>query len=481
MVPEDYNNLGGAQIPIAVNRLPAAMPSQRIGSLIINPGGPGGSGVEAAFGFANVLPQALRDDFDLVGFDPRGVGSSMPVRCDGDLFGDANVLSTCVKQSGPYLAFLGTTSVVRDLDRLRAAVGDQKLTYLGFSYGTAIGGVYADMFPQNVRALVLDGDVDPAAGAKNTTKNFDATTYGSQDFNGTINTFLHLCDLSKECTLGPDSTSKLDKLNADVSTLPVSNFKGGQPVTTAALDKLIVGSMYSIEEWASLGIALGDAANGDASTLAALINYEEHGFPASMNARPDTTYAQVSVSCADFIDRRNDYECAGFPAPADPIPAITTAQGAPPMVVIGTKGDPATPYQFSAKMATALGNTTELTWEGAGHTAFTESSCISDAATRYLVSLTVPAAIDCPFLPGSTTDSDRADRIFGHRAMMNEAARIESILEKEGDTPDVAKCISTQLASTNDHRFVVQELLGVDAPDLVRLRTSIEQRCTTGG
>jgi pimeloyl-ACP methyl ester carboxylesterase len=479
MVPEDYTKPDGTQIGIALNRLPATKPSQRVGSLVINPGGPGGSGVEAAFGLRYALPQALLDNFDLVGFDPRGIGKSMPITCAGDVNNDPQVLSACVKASGVFIANIGTNNVVQDLDRIRVALGDKKLTYLGFSYGTEIGAVYADKYPQNVRALVLDGDVDPAAGAANTTKDYSQGFYSQQDFQSTTNIFLHLCDLTKECPLGPGSSDRVNAVLKAVATLPTTNFAGAHPVTVRELRGLVESSMYSIEEWANLGIALGDAANGDASTLAALISYQEYGYPAKMNAQPSITYGLISVACADFSDRSGQvFGCQNYPPAPNPISAITTAVGAPAIVVIGTKGDPATVYANSAKMAAALGNNSvELTWEGAGHTAFTESTCIADAATAYLVSLTVPKALDCPFLPGATSDADIADRIFGHRAMMSEADRIKAILEAQGDTKPIATCISAKLADTNNHRLVVHELLGVNTPDLIKLRATIQQQC----
>ncbi len=482
-VPLDYTKPSGDHISIALNRLPAAVPAERIGAIVLNPGGPGGSGLDAAYGNAPGFPQDLLDRFDIVGFDPRGIGKSAPVSCDGkDLFADPSILTTCVATSGAELSYLGTTNVARDLDQIRVALGEKKLTYLGFSYGTAIGSVYADMFPQNVRAIVLDGSIDPAAGEANTAADPGGRTYTAQDFDGTTNIFLHLCDSTPTCPAGPDSTRVLNSVLRDVGSLPTNYFKGATKLTTDDIRQLLTTSMYSIEYWPLLASALGDAKQGDASTFAALISYLAFGYPANMSARPESNYTQIAVTCADFAERDAGFFCHPFPPTQEPIPAIATAKGAPPMVIIGTKGDPATPYQNSAKMATALGNSVSLTWEGAGHTAFFESACISDLVTAYFVKLTEPPAnVDCPFLPGATTDKQLGDRIFGHTAMMSEAAQIEQILESKGDDPAIARCVSTKLAANGDHRLVVHELLGVDSPDLVQLRTSIEASCKAGG
>ncbi|MCU1390228.1 MAG: peptidase family protein, partial [Ilumatobacteraceae bacterium] len=206
------------------------------------------------------MPQEILYRFDIVGFDPRGVGASTGVTCIGDVTPGSGSLQQCISSAGDYLSYLGTPNVARDLDKIREAVGDAKLNYLGYSYGTALGGVYADMFPDHIRTMVLDGSVDPAAGNVNTTKEYGDDFYAEQDFDGTVDIFLKLCDATKGCALGPDAQDALDKVRADVASLPVAYFAGTKSVSKSELDDIIVESMYTVGFWPFLAIALDDAA-----------------------------------------------------------------------------------------------------------------------------------------------------------------------------------------------------------------------------
>jgi len=481
--PLDYTNPTGKQINIALNRLPALQPAQRIGSLVVNPGGPGGSGVNLAANEADSMPAQIRNVFDIVGFDPRGVGRSSPITCAGDTSPGSASLRRCIGSTGNYLSQLDTPNAARDLDRVREAIGDSKLTYLGFSYGTALGGVYADMFPTHVRALVLDGSVDPAAGQVNTTKNFADDFYVQQDFTLTLQIFLNLCDATTACLAGPHSATLLNSVEAKVASLPTKNFGGGRPLTADDVGAIIRESMYTISFWPMLAVALADAENGDASTLAALASYQSVGYPATMESEPNFAYANLAIRCADFAGRGlASRSCHDFPPAVEPMPEITTAVGAPPIVVVGTKGDPATPWRFSAKMATALGNAVSITWEGAGHTAFLTSKCVTDLVTAYIVGLTVPAdGADCPFVVGVSTFAGDADKVFKDVGTASQMSRLDGTLMAEGDSQALAECIGKGLIANADERLLIHELLGVETADLVSLRSAIKQKCITGG
>ncbi|MCU1396378.1 MAG: putative tripeptidylaminopeptidase [Ilumatobacteraceae bacterium] len=481
-VPMDYTKPTGREITIALDRLPAAKSSQRVGSLVLNPGGPGGSGINLAYNSAASMPQQILDRFDIVGFDPRGVGASTGVSCNGDVTPGSSSLRQCIASTGDYLSYLGTPNVARDLDMIRAAIGDAKLSYLGYSYGTALGGVYADMFPGHIRALVLDGSVDPAAGKVNTTKHYGDDFYAEQDFDGTVAIFVKLCDATTDCALGPDAQAMLDKVRGDVAKLPVAYFSGTKSVSASDLDDIIVESMYTVDDWPFLAIALNDAAKGDASTLAAFASYMEYGYPAVMEAEPNFDYANLAIRCADFAGRGSaSSDCSDFPPTAEPIPAITTANGAPPIVVVGTRGDPATPWHYSHEMAAALGSgAVSITWEGAGHTAFGTSQCITDLVTKYLVDLTVPAdKADCPFVTGATTTAEQADTIFSTLGTHAQMGLLDDTLEAaDGLTPSQAECVGQAILAHHDARLTVHELLGVESPDLTRPRSQAEHDCT---
>ncbi|HEV8623745.1 MAG TPA: alpha/beta fold hydrolase [Acidimicrobiia bacterium] len=270
-VPLDYHHRGSRTVPVAVIRVQAASPGSRIGSLVLNPGGPGGSGVDAAIDAATSLPEALRARFDIVGFDPRGVGRTGPVRCwdqaryaaafrhararphpgafraaldEGRRFRPA-----CRRNSGDLAPYLGTEFVARDLDRLRAALGDEQLTYLGLSYGTFIGTVYANLFPKRVRALALDGAYDPNRYA-NHPYAYDRGQYIAVE--GALNRFLAWCaGAGTACHVGDgDPAAALDRLigRLDRDDVAVDAFSflyqilyamnGGTPHWTTLADQL---------------------------------------------------------------------------------------------------------------------------------------------------------------------------------------------------------------------------------------------------
>ncbi|MCU1390229.1 MAG: putative tripeptidylaminopeptidase [Ilumatobacteraceae bacterium] len=206
----------------------------------------------------------------------------------------------------------------------------------------------------------------------------------------------------------------------------------------------------------------------------------EFGYPAVMEAEPNFNFANLAIRCADFAGRGNaSPSCSDFPATAEPIPAITTAKGAPPTVVVGTRGDPATPWHYSHEMAAALGSgAVSITWEAAGHTAFGTSRCVTDLVTKYIVDLTVPAdKADCPFVTGATTTAEQADTIFSTLGTDAQMGLLDSTLEAEGLTPVKAQCVGQAILAHDDARLTVHELLGVETPDLTLPRALAERSC----
>ena len=484
-VPLDYRaDAGSETISIAVTRLPASVPADRIGSLVLNPGGPGGSGLDLAWSYASLFPPALTDAFDLVGFDPRGVGRSTAVDC-GDLDRSYTVVKgDCIANSGDLLPFVGTANAARDMEQLRKALGDAQLTYLGFSYGTALGAVYADLFPDSARALVLDGSVDPEAGQYNidgtSTGSFGDPFYGVQDFEGTLDVFLNLCDASRDCPAGPLSRTLLGDLESEVKDADTDYFdEWDETVTEQQVTGIVASAMYNTDLWVPLAVALADAAKGDASTLAALGSFFEAGYPRADDSYDNLMEANLAVYCADFAGRTGRFavdSCRGFPESAEPLPTITAVDVANPIVVIGTDGDPATPGFLAPMMAEALGDAVSVRWEGAGHTAFLHSECVDRIVIDYLVNLRVPTThTQCGFTDDVNTTVARAASVFSidrDRFLI----RLRSVFEAEGSSPVVARCLAEGIINQGSDSVVVYARLGVQAPDYVELRQRLS--CT---
>ena len=435
-VPLDYDAPDGDTIELSVIRLKARKQSRRIGSLVLNPGGPGGSGVEFARQAEGLLPGAVRDRFDVVSFDPRGVAGSSPVDCLTDAELDALLAvdpspdnaaekkalfdasrqqaQKCQQRSGKLLPHLSTVNVARDMDVLREALGDDKLTYLGYSYGTLLGARYAEQFPANVRALVLDGALDPTLSARQTAQ---AQAVG---FDRALEAFFADC-VRARCAFAShgDIHATYDALMAGIDRQPLAarQFEGRTLGPGEALFG-VAAALYSREYgWSLLRTALETAysrrdGSGILALFDSLVERDEGGhFSNSIEA-------QASVLCLDNVHERDQaaYEadeaafrrvaprfgpaiaygasaCAFWPVPPVSQPGPIAAPGAPPIVVVGTTRDPATPYAWAQAMARQLPGVL-VTFDGDGHTAYgyQRSSCVEDVIDAYLLDLRVPKA-----------------------------------------------------------------------------------------
>ncbi|NUP02936.1 MAG: alpha/beta fold hydrolase [Nonomuraea sp.] len=437
-VPLDHGRPDGERLQIAVIRLPAG--GDRIGSLVVNPGGPGVSGVDYARAARLVLSDEVRERFDIVGFDPRGVGESAPITCLDDERLDAFVAMDttpdtrgeqaeleaearrfaegCRQHSGRLLPHLGTADVARDLDLLRQALGDQKLTYLGKSYGTFLGAVYADMFPEKVRALVLDGALDPAISRAQV--NADQAA----GFEEALRAYVEDCLGGEGCPFrSHDVEGALDELGVLLRRTDARPLAGGGRAVTEALATLgALTPLYDRASWPELTETLRRALRGDGTLLL-------HNADQLVGRQDDGTYsnqtaANMAVNCVDGpypataaafassaaeSSRRaprfgpyimwSSLPCAFWPAPPTLSPRPLTAKGAPPILVIGTKRDPATPYAWARALAGELESGLLLTYDGDGHTAYANGSgCVDEAVDRYLVEGRMPG--DGTICPG---------------------------------------------------------------------------------
>jgi pimeloyl-ACP methyl ester carboxylesterase len=427
-VPLDYDRPDGAQLQIAVARHPAEIPSERIGSLVINPGGPGASGIDDLPNELSVLTPGLLDRFDIVSFDPRGVGRSSPVTCSGPgtssgggtqvdpapttpadfqaLLRDDEAFATqCERYSGSLLPYVGTVDAARDLDRIRAALGDARLTYIGHSYGTLLGATYAELFPTRVRAMVLDGAIDPAL----TTEQYAAGQADSLEAG--LGSFFAWCAADSTCPWRPagnPTTALVDLIQRSrTDPLPVA---GGGTVGPGQLYQALLAGLESQSDWSSLATTLAGAESGNGSSAAsASRGYASGG---STNGAD----AEEAIDCLDHpVDRDTSvypalaarlgagapifgallgYEllgCATWPVPATRTPAPASDPGAPPILVVGTTGDPVTPYAWARSLAGELSGGVLLTWQGQSHVAYYYSACVRAIDQAYLLAGTLPA------------------------------------------------------------------------------------------
>ena len=433
-VPVDYTKPDGDVAQLAMIRFKAT--GQKIGSLIVNPGGPGESGVQAAASLALGLPQSVRERFDLIGFDPRGVGNSTPaVWCNSDADNDRmradptveytpegvahieketkEFVQRCADKMGKdFLENVGTANVVKDLDAIRVAVGDDKLTYLGYSYGTRIGSAYAEAYPQNVRAMILDGAVDPSADP------VEEEIRQAAAFQQAFDNYAADCAKDPSCPLGTDPAKATDIYRSMVEPLKDNPAKTKDPRGLGYSDAIVgtILPLYSPNLWRHLTQALDEIKGGTGDTMLSLADlYMGRDSQGHYN---NSTDVRVAVNCVDEPpltdhakvveqDRRSrevapfmsygDFTgdapmptCAFWPVPPTSTPHEIKVNGLPPILVISTTNDPATPYQAGVDLARQLGGTL-VTFEGTQHTVvFQGNPCIDDIAARYLVDVTVP-------------------------------------------------------------------------------------------
>jgi pimeloyl-ACP methyl ester carboxylesterase len=411
---------------VALIRKPAA--GHPRGSLIVNPGGPGASGVDYVRGsagtFAGVTP-----DFDLVSFDPRGVGRSKPVRCESSAQLDAYVgvdptpdtaaehaamvrssrefAAACYQRNGQYLEHVGTIDAARDMDVLRAAVGDRKLTFYGGSYGTYLGAKYAQLFPHRIRAMVLDGALDPRqpTAAENRVQ--------AIGFETDLRDFLANCVHTSSCPFpSSDAEGGLDRLAAQIDAHPLS--VGSRHLGPGEFFEGLAFGLYSTTYWSALRQALASAQKGDGRLLLSFSDYltDRHADGSYSNL----IESNLAINCIDRPSPRQvsaydasarafarlaphfgvpiaygSLPCAFWHVPPVEQAHAVHAKGAPPIVVIGTTRDPATPYVWAKALASQLASGVLVTFDSDGHTAYEHgNSCIVSAVNAYLNRLVVP-------------------------------------------------------------------------------------------
>jgi pimeloyl-ACP methyl ester carboxylesterase len=452
-VPLDYDRPGAAKISIALTRLPATNPRHRIGSLFLNPGGPGGSGVEFVVGVGPFLyTDEVRARFDLVGFDPRGIMRSNALQCfdspddwppplpiafpitrDDErswIASERLLTSACELRAGPIMNHMSTANVARDLDVLRAAVGDRKLSYAGFSYGSYLGNTYANLFPGRVRAVVVDGVLDPIAWStgrsrlEGRTVPFSTRLHSDEGAQATLNEFFRLCDAAgAACAFSGHAARRFAALAQRLLREPVEiTLPDGSTLLLnySILISATLGALYDSLVWPEFADVLADVEAQVTAPSAALVRRLERfarrptfqddefypnfleGFPGVACSDSDNPhrYAAWSINGA-LADARSGYFgrawtwassiCAEWPgADRDRYTGPFTRRTANPVLVVGNRFDPATRYEGAVIVHRLLPRSALLSVHGWGHTSLFLSQCADAAVSRYLLTLATP-------------------------------------------------------------------------------------------
>jgi pimeloyl-ACP methyl ester carboxylesterase len=436
-VPLDYANPYAQAISISIIRLEAK--NNTLGSLVLNPGGPGGSGIQYTRAAEYVVSDVIRENFDIVGFDPRGVGESSPIECiddsttdlyialDGTPDNAAEVSETiamltkfgqdCILNSGDLVGFIDTVSASKDIDILRAALGDEQLNWLGKSYGTFLGATYADLFPQNVGRMLLDGAIDP------TLSNLQLSEGQARGFEEALGQFVEYCLMTLDCPLSgsvQDGINQIQKMLNDLDENP-AQLNDGREFTQAMGVLGVVGGLYDVSYgWTQLQPMLTAALAGDFSGLAASVDlYTSRNTDGSYS--DNSNDAIMAINCLDRPDRGTIEEtyalaekwsefapvfggylawsniaCSYWPVAATGVPNPIVARGANPILVVGTRYDPATPYVWAQALAEQLESGILLTLNGNGHTAYRQGSkCIDEIVDTYFLTGAANADVVC--------------------------------------------------------------------------------------
>jgi pimeloyl-ACP methyl ester carboxylesterase len=430
-VPLDHLHPDNRTVDVAIARLPAT--GKRIGALLFNPGGPGEAGVDFLRTTQDFFPSDLRARFDIVGFDPRGTGETHPLLCeDGPTFdkyvavdptpdtpaelqqivdSSKQLAADCAKAGGDFLGFVDTVSVARDMDDIRMALGEEKLDYAGFSYGTFLGATYADLFPGRVRSMVLDGAIDPSLSVD------QVSHQQAVGFENELNQMLASCAADRTCTFqtggAANAKASFDQLMASIDAHPLPVGRRALGPGEAFIGVLL--GLYSKSFWPTLEGGLAAAGRGDGSILLQLSDaYTQRDVNGHYTS---TLSANFAVNCIDrqsatdvaVFDRNakawasdapvfgpavayGGVPCAFWPVKATGSAHPLHAAGAPPIVIVGTTGDPATPFAWAESLNRQIAGSVLITHQGEGHTGYRDSACVRQKVNAYLIDLTPPPA-----------------------------------------------------------------------------------------
>jgi len=430
-VPVDYQNPDGPRFELFVARFNALDQDNKIGSLLVNPGGPGFGGTDLAFFAAQIFDRPLLDRFDIIGWDPRGTGESdPPIDCidDYDPFFTAidstpespaerealvetakEFARECIGKNREIIQHVGTNNSARDIDAIRRALGEDQISFFGLSYGSELGAAWVTLFPDTVRAAVLDGASDPEADA------LESSLQQMAGFEASLETFLARCSENDDCAFhnSGDAEAAFETLLDGLDDDPIAGETGRPPVNRDVAITAVVQAMYSESFWPALERSLAAAQFGDGGGLLAL--HDSYYQRMADGSYGNELEAFQAISCADTAERltveetdaqasmftqvapllapegsAGGYFCTFFPESIEPRVTITGA-GAGPVVVIGTTGDPATPFESTVRMSNILEDGRLVIVEADQHTGYGVNRCVIDVVNDYLIDLAPPA------------------------------------------------------------------------------------------
>ncbi|MBB3096824.1 pimeloyl-ACP methyl ester carboxylesterase [Actinoplanes campanulatus] len=437
-VPVDWSKPGGPTIDLALAKRPATDPSRRIGSLLINPGGPGGSGVDFAYTSGDAFSPAVTDRFDIVGFDPRGQARSSVINCDGELIGAqairlypddkteyADLRATnkalalsCRELSGPLVKYVDTASVARDMDAIRTALGEKKISYYGVSYGTMIGQQYAELFPGRIRALALDSNMDHAQTIAGYQK------WETLAMEGSFLQFTAWCDRTEACALHEQGAlAYFDELyaRAEAGELIVD----GAPLPPEDLVNWVFGYMYNPNSWFDLAETLiyieegGESARGEPApngylpVMCSDFHFDVGAYPVmrAIESAQNRLAPHTRLNPLAWSDLAS---CQNWPwEVTNPPHRLRASDKLPPILLANSRWDVATPYEWGTSLASQLPSARFLTYDGVGHGTYWRSDCARAAIDMYLVELRTPKkGTHCPAVfPSSPVTTQAAPTV----------------------------------------------------------------------
>lgn len=430
-VPIDWDNPSGAKVQLGMLRHKASKPSRRIGSLLFNPGGPGDSAAVYVAAGSTLFGQDITDRFDIVGLDPRGVGLSSPIQCDPELYNERvsnwpsnqteldslvqkyqKLGESCLNMTGPLVKHMDSISVAKDMEAIRQGLGDEKLNYIGLSYGTLIGQTYAELFPGNIRTMVFDGNMD------HSTDPISYLTVKSFTYESELIRFADWCSKSKVCPLNGTSSDVLrvfDDLvkQANKEPIPALSCKtsgcrenvNGEEIQNN-LNSLLFVKSGLLATWTKLGQYLVEAKQGNATGLSTTIatSSKSDSFASDVISCSDWYHPEASL--VDLKDKRDlartlwphvgtgDYglnRCIGWPFPQVNKQRRANIHGTPRLLLVNSQFDPSCSYIWANGLQEQIDNSTLLTRRGDGHTSYVLHGETWGAVNAYIANLTIPA------------------------------------------------------------------------------------------